>query len=95
MEPRWNKKTLDDDGAVFLGGCGRYDLWLLRPTMLRVVWGVATSEWDTYYSETHDFYHDFYHKEPGRPQGEDFEHVKHYLRLFAPDVARELKLVED
>lgn len=91
MEPRWNAHNMRVEGAVFLGGCGRYDLWVMHSTMLRVVWGVASSEWDTYYSETRDFYH----KEPGRPQGEDFEHVKHYIRLFAPDAAKSLGLVED
>jgi hypothetical protein len=91
MQPRWNKRTLEEDGAAFLGGYDRYDLWLLHGTLLRVVWGVATSEWDTYYAGEHDFYH----KEAGRPQDEDFAMILQYVRLFAPDAASKLKLVEE
>lgn len=91
MEPRWNESNLRAEDAEFLGGFGRYDLWMLRPHMLRVVWGSAASQWDTYYKGTRDFYH----KEADRPQGEDLELIFQYIRLFAPDAAKALKLVED
>lgn len=88
MEPRWRNSDLRLEGAEFLGGFGRYDLWMLNPRMLRVIWGIGSSQWDTYYTDAQDFYH----KENGRPQGEDLENVKQYIRLFAPDAARQLEL---
>lgn len=91
MTPRWRETKLRDEDAEFLGGFGPYDLWLLRPHMLRVIWGTASSQWDTYYYDEQDFYH----KEAGRPQGEDLDLIFQYIRLFAPDAAKVLKLVED
>lgn len=92
MQPRWNETNLRMEGAVFLGGYGRYDMWLLYPHILRVVWGVASSQWDSYYAGNGD---GFYHKEDGRPQGGDLDLIFQYIRLFAPDAAKALKLVED
>ena len=94
MEPRWRLSEQTLESAEFLGGFGRYDLWLLRPHMLRVIWGVASSDWDTYHTDPQGV-QDFYHKEAGRPQGEDLELVFQYIRLFAPYAAKALKLVED
>lgn len=91
MQPRWRKRTLEEDGAAFLGGYDRYDLWLLHSNSLRVVWGVASSQWDTYYVPDKAFYH----KEEGRPRGEDLAMILQYVRLFAPDAASKLKLVEE
>lgn len=94
MEPRWGETKLRDEGAEFLGGYDKYDLWLLRPHMLRVIWGNASKDWDTYYTDPQGG-QDFYHKEAGRPQGEDLDLIFQYIRLFAPDAAKALKLVED
>lgn len=91
MEPRWREDALRLEGAEFLGGFGRYDLWLVIPHMLRIVWGIGADKWDTYYSDPQGV-QDFYHKEAGRPQGEDLELVFQYIRLFAPYAAKELRL---
>ena len=88
MKPRWLETALRGEDAEFLGGYDRYDLWLMNSRVLRVVWGVATSEWDTYYNPDKEFYH----KEAGRPRGEDLAMVLQYVRLFAPDAAIQLEL---
>lgn len=82
MTPRWrNDLSYIDPDERYVGGVGRYDLWV-RTRAFRVVWGERADEWDTYYFSTKGYYH----REPGRPDGEDHANILMFLKLFAPEL---------
>jgi len=75
--------------ATFLGGYGPYDLWYAGDgRLVRFTWGNKVEDWDSYNVHTKLYYHN----EEGRPSAEDLALILQYVCLFAPDVARELKL---
>ena len=92
MEPRYRKQWLERTDITFVGGVGRFDLWVaigketLEPYHLRVVWHNRDSEWDTYSINHRQLATQTNWNEPDGPTEQERLLIEHYLILFAPSI---------
>ena len=92
MEPRYRKQWLERDDITFVGGVGRFDLWVaigketLEPYHLRVVWHNRDSEWDAYNINHRQLATQTNWNEPDGPTEQERLLIEHYLILFAPSI---------
>lgn len=108
LTPRWDINSEDDrwrstssrpDDEQYLGGTERYDLWLVeyKPTVkatkykLRAVWRDRYCvNWDHYVPNV-----GWQYCEDETPKAAAWADIVQYLRVFAPDAARALDMMED
>jgi hypothetical protein len=85
MEPRWVKEGISFHRTEFVGGVGRFDLWVdAIGDHVTPVWGPHVTEWTTYRITRERVVPRPYHDEKGNPTDEELKLIEHYLRLFAP-----------
>jgi hypothetical protein len=85
MEPRWVKAGISFHRTEFVGGVGRFDLWVdASGDHVTPVWGPHATDWTTYRITKERVVPRPYHNEEGNPTDEELELIEHYLRLFAP-----------
>ena len=97
MEPQY--KFIPMRGVTFVGGVGRFDLYVGRfpeRTYVHVMWGPAlkySDQYNVYGGKLHLC--DFQWRDREFPAEEELDLVKQYLHLFVPDLNIEPPVIRD
>ena len=90
MEPQYKMRTIFTGNVTFVGGVGRFDLYVGRfpqRTYVRVLWGPSLTYSDEYTVHGGKLrLSEFQWRDREFPTGEERALIQQYLHLFVPDL---------
>jgi hypothetical protein len=96
MEPRWQNSSVFNDVYIrYLGGVGRFDLWLRTDgSTILVRWGPKTEHWVAYVIRGRRLPDKADVQEKNMPTLEELALIRHYLALFVPELGLKSRYME-